>query len=266
MDIPKGGYKVSDELYRYKVRGDRWYLHVPSGTWLRNVTRITGKYPADEGLMRWICSHGSYDNYQNALQQAAFRGTAIHRGVEQLHKGRTLVQSEYKHDEWKALLSYQRFMRDHKPEIIAVEEVVYSLKRRLAGTLDLRVRLDGHTVLDIKSSKSGIFRTQMLQVNEYGYLFNSNANGHVVEKAGVLRLGTRHRCGFELKVWDLCEDMHRTFVALHRVDFDMDSSMEPTFPKPQPEQICLEQSERADEKPNGKPHNNGHTNRVVVWE
>ena len=262
MDIPKGGFKVSDELYRYKVRGDRWYLHVPSGTWLRNVTRITGKYPADEGLMRWICSHGSYDNYQNALQQAAFRGTAIHRGVEQLHKGRTLVQSEYKHDEWKALLSYQRFMRDHKPEIIAVEEVVYSLKRRLAGTLDLRVRLDGHTVLDIKSSKSGIFRTQMLQVNEYAWIFNAGkANGSVVEQAGILRLGTRHKAGYELKTWPLCDEMHRTFCALHRIDFDMDDAMQPKFPPPQPDEIRLQENQS-----NGKPSTNGRNGRIVVWE
>ena len=233
---------LSETITRYDLYNRRWYFHQPSETWMRSVTDITGLYPAGEGLLRWQCSHGSYDKMMESLNQAAERGTAVHSGIERLLNGAIINRDEFTAECWKHLCSFNTWFTGHRPEIKAIEEAVYSLRRRVAGTLDLRCVLDGkHTVIDVKTG-SGIYRSHEIQVNQYAKLFEEahQGNGEApIEQVGILRTGSKHRVGFEFRVWPVDEALHKIFVHLHHLDYDLDPTMVPRLPKKQPTELSL---------------------------
>lgn len=87
--IPEGGTPLSDEIARYNAYG-HWYLTTLTRTWHKGITRILKNEPMDDGLLRWIASHGSYDQYKKALGEAADRGKLAHELVPDLINGETL--------------------------------------------------------------------------------------------------------------------------------------------------------------------------------
>ncbi len=224
--------EVAEGVLLYEIHGQHHYKHVPSGTWMRSVSRITKLYPPGEGLTRWMCSHGSFDRMQEELQKSALRGTTVHKGIQSLLGGQSLSRDDYDAECWKHLSSFLKWYLDHSPHVHAVEETVYDLRRRIAGTLDLRCSIKGvHTVVDFKTS-SGIYRNMELQCNEYGWLFNEcHKNGHPVEQIAILRTASRHKASYEFKTWKPCDQMHKVFVHLHHIDFDTDPELTPRIPR-----------------------------------
>ncbi len=182
---------------------------------------------------------------QEELSKAAERGSKIHRGIELLLNDETLDRRDYTPEEFKHLMSFERWYCNTGPVIHAVEETVYDLRRRVAGTLDIRCTINGvHTVIDVKTS-SGIFRPHLLQSNEYAWIFNCNhKNGRPVEQAAILRTNSKHKVGYEWKVWDVCEKTHKLFVCLHHIDFDLDSKLETKLPRDLPETLFIPKAPR----------------------
>jgi hypothetical protein len=114
------------------------------------------------------------------VDQAAKRGTEVHEIAEQLLHGREVpVPDELA----PHVNSAVRFLDEWKIRPILTETVVYSLRGRYAGTLDMVVTSDllpGRVILaDWKTSRSGIYGEAALQLSAY-----ANADFYV-DEAGV---------------------------------------------------------------------------------
>src|SRR4051812_13503510 len=115
--------KIFDE------QGIGWYRI--DGVWCRGVTSVLGKaYPKDDRLLNWIANSGS--GGEAYRDDAAMRGTNVHRAVRDLLGGATLSADAFPKDEWKCLVSFGNWMEDVKPTIEAVEQTVYDTRYRLA--------------------------------------------------------------------------------------------------------------------------------------
>ena len=88
---------------------------------------------------------------KHILDNAAARGTAVHRATE-LYDAGTLDYSTLDDELYPYLTAWEQFLHDKKPEILEVETPVYHPKFGYAGTLDRGLILDGERgILDIKS-------------------------------------------------------------------------------------------------------------------
>jgi len=222
--------------------GRHWYWSISKEQWMWSVTHPLNSYPKGIGLTIWQIQQGSYENAQQALHDAAERGTAVHSGIADLLRGKTLTRREFTEEAWSYLPPFVNWYEDHKPEVFASEATVYDYRRRLAGTLDIGCTINGKpTVVDAKTSKN-IYPTHQIQVNEYATMWNAMGLEPKIEQAAVLRLKSRHRRGYEFKIEDLSERRHKIFTCLHWIAHDADPSMEPTFTDPPPDELSLDLS------------------------
>lgn len=194
---------ISDDFKR------RWYP--VEGTHCISITTVLGySYPKDPQLIEWIKRMGSDgDAYRD--ERAAI-GSRVDKGTERLDIGSTLHQKDYSRDEWKALVSYRNFVEDHDPVVLAVQSTVFDTKDKVAGTLDKIVDIAGIPhVVDIKVT-SAIRPEHVIQVQTYTRLLR--CMGIDIPKVGILRLGTKHKAGYEWKPDNYNEDVYeQDFLA-----------------------------------------------------
>ena len=239
------GIKTSDEnVLLYEVNDQHFYLHVPTKTWMRSVTSITGVYPKGIGFYRWLSSKGSLEAADQEKEAGGDRGTSVHSGISSLIAGEKIRQKDFPENAWPHLLAFKNWHDDHQPKYLANEVVVYDVRRRIAGTLDILAEINGKIgVIDEKTAKY-IYRAAEHQSNEYAHLLNQMQGDTKVEFAAVLRTNSKHRRRYEYKQWDVSKKMHKVFVSMHFVAHDFDSTMEPTFPAEVPDTISLSDVER----------------------
>jgi hypothetical protein len=99
---------------------------------------------------------------------AANRGTEVHGWAERYVRGEEV---EVPDDIAGHTESYAHFVDEWQPEPVLIEAVVMSHRHGYAGTLDaiLDVPRLGRILLDIKTSRSGIFGETALQLAAYRY-------------------------------------------------------------------------------------------------
>lgn len=178
---------------------ERWYpiqhgsdiIHCVSTT-----TVIGYSYPKTPQLLDWMKKMGSEaDPYRDAKAQI---GTNVDQATELLDRGHTLQRDDFQKEEWKALVSYVRFVEDHDPAVLATQATVYDTRDRIAGTLDKVIEIHGEPIVtDIKVT-SAIRPEHIVQVQTYARLLA--CMGIEVSKVGILRLGTKHKAGYEFAV------------------------------------------------------------------
>jgi ATP-dependent exoDNAse (exonuclease V) beta subunit len=121
-----------DQGHRYEVDGEE----VPS---VSELTRF---------MSREI--YGTVNQY--TLDQAAERGTSVHKLCEALDKYGTIECPEHLTG---YLQGYLQFLKEHKPEWEYIEKPICHPDKLYAGTLDRYGTMDGKTVLvDIKTSSA----------------------------------------------------------------------------------------------------------------
>jgi hypothetical protein len=207
-----------DERY-YRVDG----VYLPSVTW------ILDSYPKGIGFYQWLASRG-WDQAQAEKELAGDRGSKIHNAIQDLLKGKVVkfgdrywseVDNDYKpltQEEWRALLTFERFWQDFKPGLVATERVCYSKKHRYAGTIDAVLLIDGKlTIVDWKSG-SHIYPTYHMQTAAYLEAEIESGEFKAVQTA-VVRLGTRHKVGYEVVINDnqSAKRHFRQFLAVKSV-------------------------------------------------
>lgn len=99
---------------------------------------------------------------------AANKGTRVHGFAEQLARGEEVdVPPELDGH----VRSYVDFLEQLDPDVLAVEGVVINRAKRYMGTFDLLAQVDGlgMALLDVKTSRSGIFPETALQIAAYRY-------------------------------------------------------------------------------------------------
>lgn len=99
---------------------------------------------------------------------AANRGTEVHRWAEQYVVGAEVAIPD---DIAGHAESYRHFVDEWNPDPVLIEAVVMNHKHGYAGTLDAVFDIPGRgrSLLDIKTSRSGIFGETALQLAAYRY-------------------------------------------------------------------------------------------------
>lgn len=99
---------------------------------------------------------------------AANRGTEVHRWAEQYVVGAEVAIPD---DIAGHAESYRHFVDEWEPEPVLIEAVVMSHKHGYAGTCDAVFDIEGlgRCLLDVKTSRSGIFGETALQLAAYRY-------------------------------------------------------------------------------------------------
>lgn len=121
---------------------------------------------------------------------AANRGTQVHGLGEKLVVGE---QVDVPDELAGHVESYVRFLDEWEPEPIIVEGVIVSRRFRYAGTFDLIADIGGERwLLDLKTSRSGIFGEVALQLAAYRYADAVLVDGEEQPVPEVTRTGAVH--------------------------------------------------------------------------
>ena len=150
------------------------YAYYPSSTW------IAGYYPKGIGFYKWLAGKG-WDEAEALKVAAGEKGSKVHQATELLEKGETisidsklvnpntLEEEELTVEEYEAIISYGNWFNAVKPEVLAVEMVVFNEENVYAGTLDRIIRIGGQIwIVDLKTSKS-IWQEHILQISSYSH-------------------------------------------------------------------------------------------------
>lgn len=98
--------------------------------------------------------------------QAAHRGTEVHRYAQQLARG---AEVQVPDELVGHVDAYLRFLEEWQPDELLVEAPVLNTRWRYCGTVDAVADLaDGQRwLLDLKTTRSGVFRETALQLTAY---------------------------------------------------------------------------------------------------
>lgn len=245
-----------------KNRGrNHWYIDEDTGAKVDGVTTINGNGLPKPALINWAgdaTADYAVDNWERlsllppsqrlkeikggryeSRDAAANRGTQVHKLAERLILGEQVTIPPGLEGYVKA---YVAFLDDFDVQPVHVEAVVYSETNRHVGTLDLIADLrlpdlpeyedverteDGYVraLLDIKTSRSGIFGDVAVQLAPYRFsefLIARDPEGgeeQVIEMPEVAWTGAVHvtATGYELRPVLAERDQYRDFLYIQQV-------------------------------------------------
>lgn len=152
-------------------RRDYWFTP-EDGVRRRRAPSVTGilrdTWPPSEGLKRWMRERGPEG--PALLEQAARRGTAVHRFLEGYFTTGTIGDLDaYPPDVWPYLQAAAAFLWEHDPQPLEVEQLVVHPEYGYAGRPDLVAQVAGvPTLLDFKSNPEGrIYPEAHVQTTAY---------------------------------------------------------------------------------------------------
>ena len=140
-------------------------------------------------------------------QEAADRGTQVHRALEAHFRGEPLfdIPEEISTRVNAGLL----WLSEHAVEPISIERRVYSRRHKVVGTLDKLAKIDGRlSIIDWKTSKY-VYTEFLLQTAAYGGFLEEETGLHV-ERRYLIRLNEEGE--FEVHEYNR-EDFKRHYSA-----------------------------------------------------
>ena len=166
------------------VEGTRYgrFYDIGDGIYVPSVTTVT-RYgcPTPNFLLKYIInnSKGDYDKYLESSSEALRVGTKVHDSCEKLLIGEDLV-IEHDPEVQKGVISFCKWYKKAKPDVIAVEEVLYAKTHKhgklvcpFAGRCDLVVEMNDEIwMIDLKTSKSLEDYTYVIQLSMYKMLWD----------------------------------------------------------------------------------------------
>ena len=186
-----------DGLIQITTCDERWYQRLEDNKFFPSVTWIASSYPKGKQFWKWLADKG-WDESQAIKVAAGIKGYKIHSGIELLTRGQTIqfndpllntetgLPEEVTVDEWTALMSFVDWWNVTKPTLIATEEAYYNDEVGYAGTVDMRVLIDGEPwVIDLKSGQT-VWPEYELQLSAYRYF--PECKDH---KTAILQVGYR---------------------------------------------------------------------------
>lgn len=150
--------------------------------------------------------------YERRRDAGAGTGTEAHFLVEQLLKGVEPTLDGVSKEALKAYNAFLKWYEGSKPEIINVEEVIYSESFRYAGTYDCMLKIDGSVYLcDLKTTNAsrkapnGVYAENFIQLGAYAAAHEEQrqyelANGgtNLVEIDGLAVISAKKNGKFDL--------------------------------------------------------------------
>ena len=183
---------------------ERWYHIEKTGKYLPSVTWILESFPKGYGFFRWLAEMPSMDAAMMARDNAGVIGSKTHNALADLLEGRKInFDDKYFNDErrefeklglreWECLLTFVNFWNENQPKLLEKDIIVYDEEGGFAGTLDAVLEINGEIhLIDFKTS-SAIYDTYWMQVAAYRAAYPKP-----IHKTSILRLGTRHKKGYE---------------------------------------------------------------------
>lgn len=140
--------------------------------------------PSVSEILRFMSREIYGDISQYRLDNAADRGTRIHKACEVLDKYGTVEADE---ETAPYIRAYIKFRKEHAIEWQEIEKAIYHPELRYAGTLDRYGNVDGTTaIVDIKSSYRLYKPLAKAQLN--GYDMAQETRNLPVDKLYILHL------------------------------------------------------------------------------
>jgi len=187
---------------RCTTSDERWYQHPITKNWLPSSTWISSYVPSKE-LAIWMAKKG-FDESEIIKNEAAARGSRVHKAIEILSTGGTISHDEKLTDgegnyneitveEYDRIISFVHWVDEMKPKFISTEKTVFNTKHNYAGTLDAIVEIEGKRyILDYKTS-ANIYLSHEVQISSY---FHSD--DIEVEGLAILQVGyNKNKKGFK---------------------------------------------------------------------
>jgi hypothetical protein len=155
-----------------------------------SISQILGMLGGNDFLIRWalkefggqldpIGAHSSYMERVSAL------GTALHKYIEYDLKGLSFPDAELTEEMLAGIQSWYQFKAEHTIELVDSERVLFSRSLQCAGTLDLRVKIDGE--LYVADLKTGSVQSKaFIQLAAYKHMMKEMGLSDGSEKLLVL--------------------------------------------------------------------------------
>lgn len=137
------------------------------------------------------------DAYKTKRDSGANTGSEAHALVEHYLKGMTVDVGSASQEARNAYNAFVKWYEEVKPEVINVEEVIYSAEYDYPGTYDCMLRINGKVYLcDLKTTNSsrrapnGVYAENFLQLGAY-------ANAHDEERDAEIAAGETKKLAIE---------------------------------------------------------------------
>jgi hypothetical protein len=207
--------------------------------YLPSVTTILGSLAKGAGFTQYLLNTTAEES-KETLNSASLSGSKIHNAISKLLAGDRVLLEEliYVDDEGtehrgltieesNKLATFVRWWYEYRPKVLSFEKIVYSQSKKYAGTLDFigkikEGKLDKKSktpdnelmfVIDWKSNKSGIYDSNELQVAAYAQA-ETEMTGKKIDRIAILRLGTRHKIGYEFRVLESIYEPYKAFLGV----------------------------------------------------
>lgn len=234
--VPEIAPEVKIETKQVLVNVD--HVYQVGEEYYPSVTTILGALAKGKGFDIWLQSHSTEES-QDILETAGLAGSKIHHAIELLLGGKRVIPSEFvyvdkdgvehkglKPEESFKLGTFIRWWFEYRPKLLAVEKIVYSEQRKYAGSVDFigtikEGLIDKKSktpnnelmfVIDWKSSKA-IYPSYEMQVAAYAQA-EMEMTGKKVDRIAILRLGSKHKAGYEFKIIDSIAQPYKTFLGV----------------------------------------------------
>lgn len=255
-DIQSHAYEPTDDrnIFRFVDREGNWthYWIKKQKVFAPAVNHIirTG-YPKGERFYSYLLNATAFEA-EKKLKTAGEEGARTHAAIRDLIAGQTVTQETtyfneltgryepLSTEEWLNLESFYVWCEEFQPRVIDFEHAVWSALYNYAGTVDFvgiihvpigsrhfpKETWDTHVLilLDWKTS-SGIWDEYELQIAAYrkavletkGDKMPTGEYGGMW--TGIIRLGTGHKSGYEMKVWNVVEseDNFAVFTSVQEI-------------------------------------------------
>jgi hypothetical protein len=229
IDIDK-----KNKIMRITTLDERWYAKpeqekvtgLPEYKFYPSVTWISGYYPKGIPFFKWLAQKG-WDEAEALKIAAGDKGSKVHWACNDIEQGETVrIDSKYLNktteqmedlspDEIDCIKSFRDWLDETKPELLALETVVFG--EQWAGTIDRIYRIGKQIwILDIKTGQN-LWEENKLQLVGYSHSeIDYQSLGITDEewknrKLAILQVGYRlNRRGFKFTE---IEDKYNLFLT-----------------------------------------------------
>lgn len=166
--------------YWFLAEGGTRRQRFPSVT---GILRATWPKPA---LLEWYAKHGRETD--TLLEEASKRGKAIHAFVENYMRSGELERMTAYPSEYAGYLSgIARFLWEHDPQPLVIEQLIVHPEMRYAGRLDLIATMGGkRTLLDFKTNTKGrVYTEAHVQATAYA-IADERCGGDKIEDVAIV--------------------------------------------------------------------------------
>lgn len=155
-----------------------------------SVSQILSMEGSGDFLIKWALKEfgGQLDPikaHEAYMERVSDVGSRLHKWIEYDLKGLTYPEKELIEAMIPGIQSWDAFKSQHEIEVIDSERVLFSKQLRVAGTMDLRLKIDGKTyVADLKTGS--VLDKAFVQLASYHHMLKEMGDSDGTEELLVL--------------------------------------------------------------------------------